>query len=137
MRENRCQTVKTNGEACKNAALLGKSACRWHSADAADIARHLEESRRGGEAKAWGAMPELAPLADDPAVRDLDLSTAVGVRDFLGAALRALGKIPYSVKTAHAISALAATQRAALEAGDLEERLAALEQFAPGPRRVA
>ena len=134
----RCVTVKINGDPCKNSAILGKAFCRWHSPSPADIAKHLEESRRGGHQKAWGAMPEGVPLAEESEISGLDLSTAQGVRDYMSAALYALARLPFSVKVASAVAQLASAQRACIETGDIETRLDALESAEPiGPRRVA
>jgi hypothetical protein len=123
----RCFTVKKDGELCKNAAMPGKIFCRWHSPNPEDIARHLEEARRGGVTKAYGSLVAGAALMEDPAVAELDLTTADGLKRYLAATLRGLGKLPLDVRIGAVISQLASAQRAIVESSDLESRLAALE----------
>jgi len=108
----------------------GARFCRWHDPSAEGRARHLEESRRGGHAKAYNALPAGAPLAESAAVAGLNLSTPAGLVGLLAASLAALARLPFDTRTANALGQLATAQRGILEASDLEQRLAALESRA-------
>jgi hypothetical protein len=106
--------------------------CRWHSPDPEDVARHLEESKRGGDSKAYRALASLPPLGDDPEIAALDLSTANGLKRFTAATLRALSRLPFDVRIANAIGQIILAQRTVIETSDLEDRLVALEVMQPG-----
>ncbi len=128
-----CMVPRKDGKPCRAAPMPGKGYCRRHSPEPVDIARHLDESRRGGERRGGeGSGPlrtaeMIAPLADDAAVVALDLNTSAGLREYVAANLRALSRLPYSVRVAHAVAQLASVQRQGIEASEIEERLAALE----------
>ena len=61
-------------------------------------------------------------------VDDLDLETAAGLRTFVARALRQLARLPFDVRVANAIAQVVNVARAGIEAGDLEDRLTALER---------
>ena len=123
----RCTSLTRSGAPCRAAVAPGRDVCRWHDPSPAAKARHKAESARGGLTKAYGALPAVAALADDPRVSALNLETAEGLRGFLGATLAALARLPFDTRTANAISALATAQRNIVEASDFEARLATLE----------
>ena len=125
-----------SGLPCRAAVMAGRNVCRWHDPSPEAKAKHKAESARGGQAKAYGALPAVGALADDPRVAALDLETAEGLRGLTGATLAALARLPFDVRTAHAISALATTQRNTLETHDYEARLRALEALAPSTNRL-
>lgn len=129
----RCTALAASGAPCKAPPIPGRRVCRWHDPSPEAKAKHKAESKRGGLSKAYGALPSVAALADDPRVAALDLETAEGLRGFLGATLAALARLPFDTRTANAISALATAQRAILETSDFEGRLAALEAVAERP----
>ncbi|MHB1070118.1 MAG: hypothetical protein ACYC1W_09680 [Gemmatimonadaceae bacterium] len=133
----RCTALTVTGEPCRASPPPGKARCRWHDPSPAAREKHAAESKRGGLTKAYGALAAVAALADDPRVAALNLETAEGLRGFLAATLGALARLPFDTRTANAISALATAQRNVVEASSIEERLAALEAGAAGPRRVA
>lgn len=122
---------KASGEACTAPLIPGKTHCRWHSPDPADQQRHRAESRRGGLAKAYNAVPSVAPLAQTAGVLELDLESAAGLKSFIGHTLRKLAELPFDVRVANAIAQCVTCARAVVEASDLEERLAMLEQQQP------
>lgn len=125
-----CSKPKKDGTPCKANVLAGSDTCRWHSDDPAQRQRHLDESRKGGLSKAYGAIPSVAPLADRPGVADMNLETAEGLRGFLGATLQRLARLPFDSRVANSISSLATAQRALIEASDFERRLSDLEKEA-------
>ena len=142
---NQCTSLTTGGKPCRAHVEHGSLFCRWHDPSPSARAKHSAESKRGGLAKAYGALPAIAALAEDPAVAALDLETAAGLRGLLSATLGALARLPFDMRSAHAIGALATAQRSTLEISAHEARLAAVEaelaaqaeQRADGPRLVA
>lgn len=125
-----CTATKQDGAPCRARPQPGSTFCPWHDPDPEARERHRAASRRGGEAKAYGALAAVAPIQDDlgPGV---DLGTAQGGRDLLAVALQRLAALPFDVRIAHALAQLVAIQRAQIETSDLEQRLAALEASAP------
>lgn len=126
-----CIAITRKGMPCKAWAMPGKVVCRYHSPAPEDIARRLDEARRGGEARKGRDPVEVGALADDETLATTNVATASGVRDYLAAALRALARLPFSVRIAHAIAQLASAQRQAIETADVERRLVALETATP------
>jgi hypothetical protein len=92
---------------------------------------HKAMSKRGGEAKAYGALAVATPMAET--LGDVDLGTADGARQLVSVALSRLAALPFSERTAHALAALVSTQRQLIETSELERRLSALEQHPPAP----
>lgn len=118
----RCDQLARNGTPCRMPALKGRTCCRFHG----DPEAHRAMSRRGGKGKA-PALPFVGPLAEDPAVQSLELLSATELPRLLAATLRRLTLLPFDVRVANAISQVVQTHRAAIETGELEERLRALE----------
>lgn len=137
MPSKRCKSRAATGEACKAALMPGRDHCRWHSPDPADRERHLAESRKGGHAKAYGALSSVAPLSESEGVVGLDLQTAAGLKALLGHTLKGLANLPFDVRVATAIGQLALAQRSTIETSDLDERIAVLEaSLSVGLRRA-
>lgn len=122
-----CPTKTQAGKACR-AAQGPDGFCRWHSPDPAAQAKHREESQRGGQAKAYGSLASVAPLADDERIAALDLETATGLRGLLAYALGALTRLPFSERTGNTCAQLVIAQQSMLKTTDYEQRLAALER---------
>src|SRR5690348_4211193 len=97
-----CSAKTRSGARCKAQVRAGADRCKWHSRDPATKARHLEESRKGGLSKAYGALPAGAPLADTLKGVELDLGRAEGVSSLLAATLTALAQLPFDVRVANA-----------------------------------
>lgn len=119
-----CTSLKKGGGPCSQLAILGKVVCRFHSNDPADIAKRLEESRRGGE-RSPAPGSSVGPIAGE--IEGLDLETAEGLRGYTAAAMRGLAKLPHSPKTASVMAQLVQAQRQNIERGLLEERMRAIE----------
>lgn len=126
-KQPRCTARTRAGTPCACAPLPGRDVCRWHSTNPADVERRLDASRRGGENRGAASPFSVLPICLSVDVAALDVHTAEGLRGFVASALRQCAELPFSVQTAHAIAALANTQRAVIEAADLEGRLAFLE----------
>lgn len=122
----RCTETKLDGERCRMPALTGKAHCRFHSMDPEDVAKRVANCSRGGKAPRRN-VSHAPPIADVIDVASLDLSTASGVKELLGAALRQLAQLPLDAKVANAIAQAVTAQRTTIVASDLEVRLAAIE----------
>jgi len=117
--------------------MPGRDVCRWHSSDPDDVAKHREESRRGGENRRREpfTLDLLATVLD---VDVLNLETAAGTRKLLAETIRHLARRPFSTATANSMSQCVLAQRSVIETSDLEERLTVLEASnGAGRRRVA
>jgi hypothetical protein len=121
-----CAATTRQGTPCRMRLPAGATYCRNHDPNPDARSQHREQSKRGGEAKAYGALTVVEPMAADLA-HDVDLGTAKGGRALLAVALRRLADLPFDVRIAYAVSQLVPAQRAQIESADLEERLSALE----------
>lgn len=115
-----CKFVKDNGERCRAAPLRNSDFCFWH--DPA-VARERAEARRLGglrrrREKATSEIYNWAGLENVPEVRRL---LEVAVMDTLG-----LDNSPARSRT---LGYLASLSLKALQVGELEARLAALEEI--------
>lgn len=113
-----CQAVRSNGRPCGAPALRGGSLCFWHSPEAREtraLARKLGglRRRRGREAVS------------------VELRTPGDVVALLAAELAALlSRVEAGEGRARAVGALCSVALKALEQGDFEERISALEEQA-------
>lgn len=131
---SRCTSRTANGAPCRAAVAPGREVCRWHDPSKEAKAKHKAESKRGGLSKAYGALPAVAALADDPPVAALDLTTAEGLKRLLAATMHALTRLPLDVRLATCLGQIATAQRGVLTDADFERRLEALEaRQQPGP----
>jgi hypothetical protein len=105
-----------------------------HSVDPVVRAASREAAKRGGQARTRQlARPSADPLSPLE-VADLDLETVAGLKTYVARALLKLATLPFDVRVANSIAQLANVQRSALEASDLERRLANLEAQIGGKR---
>ena len=114
-----CSFVKANGERCRAAPLRGSSLCYWHDPS---VARERAEARRLGglrrrREKATSQVFDWGGLEN---VEEIRRVLEVAVIDTLG-----LDNSPARSRT---LGYLASLSLKALEVGELEERVAALEQ---------
>ena len=121
-----CPATKPDGTPCRARVAPGRRYCRWHDPDPTARERHLAESRKGGEAKAYGSMPTAAPMLDDLAA-GTDFDSMAGTRALLGVALHRLAALPFTERTAHALATIVSAQQRVIETHELEQRLRALE----------
>ncbi len=114
-----CSATTKEGRPCNAQAWQG-GLCRWHSPDLQQ--ERAEWRRRGGEQRSTRARMRKQ-LPDD-------LMTLREVQATLGRAMRKLeaGEMPPAV--ANALGGLGRSIAAVAEAGDFEERIAALEERA-------
>jgi hypothetical protein len=125
-----CASPRTDGQPCRAYAQPGKTVCLWHDPSDDARAKHREQCRKGGQTKAYGALTVVEPLANDPAVAELDLQTVEGLRGLLAVTLRALTTLPFDTRIAMNIGQISTAQRTVIVESDLERRLAELEAAA-------
>ena len=122
-----CRYQKPNGEQCLARPMREEEFCFWHSPDHADEAaeaRRLGGLRRRRERVTQGAY-DFASLEN---VADIRRLLEIAVVDTLG--------LESSIARSRALAYLAQMALRALEVGELEERLEALEQVMV-PRSLA
>ncbi len=119
-----CEGVTKAGNTCQARPVTGTRHCVAHTHDPAMRARVIEGSRRGGQRRGEQLRRVTASPID---VMDLDLETATGLRTYLARALQRLAELPFDVRVVNAMAQVVNVARATIEAGDLEERISALE----------
>ncbi len=124
MSTTHCEGVTKAGGPCRARPITGTRYCVAHTDDPAMRARAIEGSRRGGQRRGEQLRRVTASPID---VMDLDLETATGLRTYLARALQRLAELPFDVRVANAMAQTVNVARATIEAGDLEERIRALE----------
>jgi hypothetical protein len=117
--QNRCRHKKQDGTPCPNPARAGKAACWVHDPELASA--RAEGRRRGGVNRSKPA----ATLAEDTA--DLPLRTVADVAAALAVTRNQVRTGKVAVQVGNCLGVLAGVLLKALEGGDLERRIAALE----------
>jgi hypothetical protein len=118
----RCKATKNDGTPCKAGALPGGEFCYFHSPERAE--QRAEARRAGGRERSRKAA--VLP-ADSP---DLRLKTAQDVAKALARTVNEVRKGAVDAKVANAVGYLCGMILKAIEAGELAERVAALERGA-------
>jgi len=122
MNDRRCTRV-THGKRCGSWARKGKSLCFRH--DPASAKEAAEASRRGGDNNRGAVLPDAA---------DVDLKNTEDVRQFLCHCISQVRRGDLGVKEANCIGILTSYVMRAIEQGDVEKRLEALEEHVHGQR---
>lgn len=117
-RDDTCEKIKSNGERCHAMAMIGTKYCFFHN-PATENARKAAQ-RQGGRANGGGVLP------DDAA--NVPLRKAKDVSLLLECTINQVRKGQVSPKVADSIGYLSGVWMKALEAADLDERLAKVEQ---------
>lgn len=123
----RCAAEKPDGTRCRAHTLPGKSRCVFH--DPASAQKTAAGRRQGGVTR---SQPAATLSRDEP---DLPLST---VHDVVAALSKTINQVrtgQLAVGVGNCIGCLAGVLLKAMESGDLEQRIAALEN--PPLRRTA
>lgn len=119
-----CVHKKKDGSRCRAGARTGKRHCFFHDPDTQAAA--AAAGRLGGLATTGARRP--APAATLPEdTPDAELRTVADVVAVLGATINQVRTGRLAVGVANSIGILAGTLLKALQAGDLEQRLAVLE----------
>jgi hypothetical protein len=115
----RCEKQKRDGKRCAAPALSGKRFCALH----AEPGKAAELSKKGGRRRADSTD------AEQDASTSVELpKTAAGVRDLLAEAITQIRRRKLDTKTGNALAYVASSLLRAIELGDLESRLRALEE---------
>ena len=124
VKERVCQAVKEDGSRCEAPPLVDEDFCFWHSP------KHAEEVAEAGRLGGLRRRREKTVAA----AYDLDgLDTVSQVRRLLQIAVMDTLGLENSIARSRVLAYLAQVALKTLEAGALQERLAALE-VAMGPR---
>jgi hypothetical protein len=120
----RCTATTKKGNPCKAAALPDKTACAFHDPDGAAARR--DGRSRGGRTRSrrTAVLPPGSP--------DLPTATAADLCALLGRTINEVRKGVIDVKIANAVCYASSVLFRGLEVGDLERRLADLEQQVKG-----
>ena len=124
VKERVCQAVKEDGSRCEAPPLVDEDFCFWHSP------KHSEEVAEAGRLGGLRRRREKTVAA----AYDLEgLDTVLQVRRLLQIAVMDTLGLENSIARSRVLAYLAQVALKTLEAGALQERLAALE-VAMGPR---
>ena len=129
-RRNKCRSKKRDGSPCPNRPRPGKPTCFVHDPELAE--RRAEGRRRGGvnRSKPSATLPPETP--------DLPLKTVADVAAALAVTMNQVRTGRLAVNVGNCLGVLAGVLLKALEGGDVEQRLAALEaNQSPHRRRAA
>jgi hypothetical protein len=118
-RERRCEHVKPGGSRCRAQALPGKRACTFHDPDLA--VKRAEGRRRGGRARSRPAA--VLP----PGTPDLPLKTVADVVTLLAETINQVRRGQLDAKVGNCLGVLAGVLLRAIEGGEMEKRVAAVE----------
>ena len=125
--KRQCRAMTADGSRCKAAALTGSDFCFFHDPDRA-------EERR--EAQILGGRQGKArTLAEDEA--DLPIESSQDVVRLLSDTINQVRKGQLDPRVANAVGYLSNVLLKAVEQGDLEDRLAALEAVVDSRRKNA
>lgn len=117
-----CQHLKRDGGQCQAAAQAESDYCFWH--DPARAAERAAARKAGGKARHGRQIGATGPVKATPAIR---LETVEDVRALLEQTANDLLTLENSINRARTIVALAGVALKALEVGEIEARLAAIE----------
>lgn len=121
--DGQCQSHAANGRRCNARAIRGKTRCFFH--DPALAEQRTAARRRGGEHN------RVAILPDDTA--ELPLRNSHDAAELIGKTINDLRRGKLDPKVATAVGYLTTVGLRAIQVGDLEQRLAALEGRGPKP----
>ena len=113
----RCIYVKADGERCKARAMTGSDHCFFHSPEKST--ERAAARRAGGHANRAAVLSSAAP--------DARLEDAGDVVRMIAETISQVRRGELDPRVANSVGYLAGVLLKALEAGELEERLAALE----------
>jgi hypothetical protein len=124
---DQCSTIKPDGSRCRAGALPGKPFCVFHDPSLSD--RRAEGRRKGGENRRAPVLP-----ADSP---DHSLTSVADVVALLGQTINQVRRGELDPRVGNTVGYLGSVLLRALDMGELERRLAALEdRLATRPTRT-
>ena len=115
---NHCKAKTQNGEPC--AARAGASGyCFAHDP---------AQGRKRAQARKLGGKHRKRGMSDTP-FPDCDVKTALGLAAFVEKVMRETWTLEASIARSRTLGYLAQVQKGVIEVGELEERIARLEQL--------
>ena len=114
-----CRFQKDNGEPCRATPMRGEEYCFWH---------HPEHAEEAAEARRLGGLRRRKERITQGAYDFEGLQSVTQIRRLLEVAVVDTLSLESSIARSRALAYLAQTALKALEVGELEERLRALEQ---------
>jgi hypothetical protein len=121
-----CAFIKQGGERCRQSPLQDEDFCFWHSP---------EHEKEAAEARRLGGMRRRREKTVEGAYDLEGLETVAGIRRVLDIAVSDALGLENSLNRSRVLISAAAAAARLLEVGELEERLASLEEGL-GPRMV-
>jgi len=119
MDENRCQFIKQDGAQCRASKVHGSDLCFFH--DPAKAAERMAAQSAGGRNGRAAVLPSDTP--------HFPIKTASDVIDLLGETINQVRTGMLDPRVGNCLGYLSGIVLKAVEQGDLEERLAALESI--------
>ena len=119
MKHRRCERIKLDGSRCRAQARAGKKFCTFHDPGLAN--ERAEGRRRGGRTRSRPAV--VLP----PGSPDLPLKTVADVITAVGMTINQTRRGELDVRVANAVGYLSSVLLHALNDGEIEQRIAALE----------
>jgi hypothetical protein len=116
---SRCTSTRADGSPCQAVAVPGRDQCAFH--DPGIAGSRAEGRREGGRQR---SRPRVTLPADHP---DIDVRSVRDVCRVLSETMNQVRTGRLDPRVANTVGYLASVMVRALEAGDLEERLATLE----------
>ncbi len=120
MKPERCQATAASGQPCSATPRPGRPYCLWHDPEAGEARREL--SRKGGAARSNRARAKKRLPAESLTLQEVQGLLSVALKGVLAGRIEP-GIANASANVARAIAAVA-------QAGEIEERIAALEAAA-------
>jgi len=114
-----CQFQKSNGEPCRATPVRGEEYCFWH---------HPEHTEEAAEARRLGGLRRRKEKITEGAYDFEGLESVTQIRRLLEVAVVDTLSLESSITRSRALAYLAQMALKALEVGELEERVRALEQ---------
>jgi hypothetical protein len=114
-----CRFQKDNGEPCRATPMRGEEYCFWH---------HPEHAEEAAEARRLGGLRRRRERVTQGAYDFAGLQSVADIRRLLEIAVVDTLGLESSIARSRALAYLAQMALKALEVGELEERVRALEQ---------
>jgi hypothetical protein len=120
-----CHYVRPNGQRCKAHAITGSASCFFH--DPAKAGERAAASKAGGRKHRAATLPATTP--------DHELETIADVAGLLAATINDVRRGALDPRIANSVGYLSGVLLKAMEQGEVEERLAALEATVNRPQK--
>lgn len=127
-RRKRCKQLKDGGERCKARPLIGSLYCFFHHPDKA-IERRAAQKRGHANSVAPGTKHSVDLKTLPPGTPNVKIKSANDVTRLLALTVNQVRRGEIGVRVATAVGYLSSYILKSREQGELEERLATIEEF--------